>query len=216
MVGGFVAWLALTETFVHDNRYGMSMLVYFAVFGSFWIVRLPRTWSTVATTVLVAVAIANTLGSTFGVGGIVTLSLPHSLQRAKEAPNAATIYSNEGYLVHAAPERTGYMLGTLRVLKHSGVEGVLVLPSEAPNEAAFLEGLQPLTQIAGLELGESSAPSNLSDAVAVLDREKVSKSSAPPCVVLSDGTGVWIRIGNPYAPGAKDYCPTHKPQFYTR
>jgi hypothetical protein len=215
VVGAFVAWLALTETFVHDDRYGMSMLVYFAVFGSFWIVRLPRTGRIVATTALVAVAVANTLGSTFGVGGNVIVSLPHSLQGPKTQPNFAMVYSNEGYLVNAAPDRSGDMLGTLKALKHSGLEALLVLPSEAPNEAAFLEGLEPLATIASLNLGEATSTANLSNAVAVLDREKISKGAPPPCVKLSDGTGVWLRIGNPYAAGAKDYCPSHKPQFYS-
>ena len=81
---------------------------------------------------------------------------------------------------------------------------------------AFQEGLLPLTVIANLQLGESSSTSGLSPAVAVFDREKVGKDPAPPCVKLSDGTGVWIRLGDPYAAGSKDFCPSHKPQFYTR
>jgi len=215
-VGAFVAWFGLTQTFVHDNRYGLSMLVYFAVFGSFWIVRLPRPGRIAAMTALVLVAIANTLASTFGVGGMWMVSLPHTLQRVKTLPNFVTLYSNEGYLVSSAPDRSGDMLGALRALKQRGVEGVLMLPSEAPNQAAFEEGLLPLTVIANLQFGESASTNGLSPAIAVFDREKLSKDPAPPCVKLNDGTGVWIRLGDPYAAGSKDFCPSHKPQFYTR
>jgi len=214
-VGAFVGWLGLTETFVHDNRYGMSMLVYFAVFGSFWIVRLPRRGRIAASAALVLVALANTLASNFGVGGNWTISLPRPLQAGAPQPHSATVYSNEGYLETAAPETGSNMLGTLKELKQGGVEAVLVLPSEAENEAAFVEGLYPLSIIANLNLGESAPPANLSSAVAVFDREALGKNSTPPCVKLNDGTGVWIRLGNPYAPGAKDFCPSRKPQFYT-
>jgi hypothetical protein len=213
-IGAFVAWFGLTQTFVHDNRYSMSMLVYLAVFGSFWIVRLPRPGRIAATSALAMVAIANTLASSFGVGGIVSVTLPHALQRATNEPSFATIYSNEGYLAPTAPDRSGNMLGTLQALKRRGVIGVVMLPSEAPNEAAFEEGLLPLTVIANLQFGESSSTSGLSPSIAVFDREKLGKSPAPPCVTLNDGTGVWIRLGDPYAAGAKNFCPSHKPQFY--
>jgi hypothetical protein len=215
-VGAVFAWLALTETFVHDNRYGMSMLVYFAVFGSFWIVRLPRPGRIAATTALVAIALTNTLGSNFAVGGQVSATLPKAIANAETQPNSATVDSTEGYLVSDAPERASNMLGTLRELKDAGVEAVLVLPSNAPAEAAFLEGLLPLTVIANMNLGEASAPASLNNTVAVFDRELLTKNSVPPCVKLPDGTGVWIRLGNPYAKGAQDYCPSRKPQFYTQ
>jgi 4-amino-4-deoxy-L-arabinose transferase-like glycosyltransferase len=214
LIGAFVAWLGLTETFVHDHRYGMSMLVYFAVFGSFWIVRLPRPGRIAATTALVVVAIANTLAGTFGAGGNWTITLPHTLQAAKGQPNAAMIYSNEGYLVSAAPHRNDDMEGTLKALKASGVEAIAVLPTETFNEAAFLEGLLPLAAIANLQMGEVSSVNGLSNSVAVFEREKLTASAARPCIKLADGTGVWIRLGNPYAPGAQNYCPSFSPAFY--
>jgi hypothetical protein len=213
-IGAFVAWLGITETYVHDHRYGMPMLVYFAVFGSFWIVRLPRPGRIAATVALVVVALGNTLASTFGVGGVVRVSVPHALQEEKALENFATIYSNEGYLVATAPHRGDNMLGTLEALKARGIEGVAVLPTETVNEAAFLEGLQPLAVIAGLPLGEVGSVSGLSTSVAVFDREKLAANKARPCIAMPDGTGVWIRLGNPYAPGAQNFCPSFKPQFY--
>jgi hypothetical protein len=214
-VGAFAAWFALTQTFVHDNRYGMSMLVYFAIFGSFWIVRLPRPGRLAATTALVVVALANTLATTFGAGGSWRVTLPHTPLDVTAQANTVTMYSNEGYIYSGAPYRKGDMLGTLQALKARGVEGVLVLPSEAPNTAAFEEGLLPLTVIANMPFGgEATSPTGLGPNIAVFDRERLGKDAAPPCVTLNDETGVWIRLGNPYAPGAKDFCPSHKPQFY--
>jgi Dolichyl-phosphate-mannose-protein mannosyltransferase len=214
-LGAFVAWFGLTQTFVHDNRYGMSLLLYAAVFGSFWIVRLPRPGRIVGTLALVSIAIANTLTSTFGVGGIQHLTLPHALQRESIQPNFATIYSNEGYLVPAAPYRGGDMLATLKALKQDGVKIVLWLPSEAPNDGPYIEGLVSLTTIANLEAEQFKTAGGLGPGVAVFDHEILGKEPIPPCVKLPDGTAVWIRRGNPFAAGAKDFCPAHKPQFYT-
>jgi 4-amino-4-deoxy-L-arabinose transferase-like glycosyltransferase len=213
-IGAFVAWFGLTQTFVHDNRYGMSMLVYLAVFGSFWIVRLPRWGSLTAVTALGVVVIANTLATSFGVGGIWRVALPHSIQSAKAQPNSVTIYSNEGYLLPAAPERKGDLLATLRELKPYGVQGILMLPSEAPNEGPFEEGVLPLATIAGLRFTSAGGSPNVSKAVAVLDHETIGASQVPPCVRFGDGTGIWIRIGNPYAAGVQNFCPSRKPHFY--
>jgi 4-amino-4-deoxy-L-arabinose transferase-like glycosyltransferase len=214
IIGAFVAWFGLTQTFVHDNRYGMSMLVYFAMFGSFWIVRLPRWGRLAAVTALGVVVLANTLATSFGVGGIWRISLPQAIQSAKDQPNTMTLYSNEGYLLPAAPERKGNVLGMLRELKKSGEQGILMVPSEAPNEGPFEEGMLPLATIAGLHFSSAGQSTEVSNIIAVLDHEVIGKNKVPPCVTLGDGTGIWVRIGNPYAAGAKNYCPSHKPRYY--
>lgn len=214
-IGAFVAWFGLTQTFVHDNRYGLSMLVYLAAFGSFWIVRLPR-WGSLATaSALGVVVLANTLATTFGVGGIWRISLPHAIQSAKAQPNAVTIYSNEGYLLPSAPERKGDMLGMLRELRRFGVQGVLMVVSEAPNEVPFEEGVLPLATIAGLHFTSAGQSTDVANTIAVLDHETIGNNRVAPCLKLGDGTGIWVRIGNPYAAGAKNFCPSRKPQFYS-
>lgn len=214
-IGAFVAWFGLTQTFVHDNRYGLSMLVYLAAFGSFWIVRLPRWGSLAAASALGVVVLANTLATTFGVGGIWRVALPHSIQSAKAQPNAVTIYSNEGYLLPSAPERKGDLLGMLRELRKLGLQGVSMVSSEAPNEGPFEEGVLPLATIAGLHFTYAGQSNEVSNNTAALDHEVIGKSSVAPCVKLGDGTGIWVRIGNPYAAGAKNFCPSHKPRYYS-
>ena len=37
---------------------------------------------------------------------------------------------------------------------------------------------------------------------------------APPCIRLSDGTGVWLRLGDPTIAGARNYCPLREPRIY--
>jgi hypothetical protein len=212
-IGAFTAWLILTETYVHDPRYSMPMLVFLAVLGGGWIVRLPRVGRIAAIAALGAIAALNLLSATFGEVGVKTFTVPGMNVYGRQSEGLVTVYSNAGFLV-AGPQADGDMLGTLRELKSSGIQGVAVLPSEAYHGTAFIEGLVPLMMVAKLQFGEVASPSNLGPNVAVFDYEELSKESAPPCVKLIEGVGVWIRLGNPYAPGAQDYCPSRKPQFY--
>ena len=212
-IGAFAAWLILTETYVHDPRYSMPMLVLLAVLGGGWIVRLPRPGRIVATTALVGVAVLNTLTATFGMKAAEILTVPGMTSQGRQSAGLITLYSSGGFLV-AGPEREGDMLGTLRELKSNGVQAVVVLPSNAYHHTAFIEGLVPLTMIAKINLGEAASPAGLDRRVAVFDHEAISDKGPPPCVRLGDTTGIWIRLGNPYAPGAQNYCPSRKPQFY--
>src|ERR1019366_5260466 len=67
-IGAFVGWLGITETFAHDTRYSMPLLVYLAVFGAGWVIHLPRRWSWGLGAALVTVAVVNTVGIIFEVG----------------------------------------------------------------------------------------------------------------------------------------------------
>ena len=213
-VGAFVAWAILTETFVHDTRYSMPLLIYLAVFGAGWIVRLGRRWRIVAASALVLVAVANTLGTSFGVGGQVTATVPKALSPAVEDPGGITFYSNQGFLV-SGPRRDGDLLAVLQALRRDGVREV-TWPAESALGPDFSSGgVAALTQIAGLETVAEGVPgSALTKQDAVLAHGQVEPDLPAPCVQLDDGTGVWVRIGNPRAPGAKDYCPLPKPHFY--
>jgi hypothetical protein len=214
VIGTFAAWLILTETYVHDPRYSMPLLVFLAVVGSGWIVRLPRRGRLLATGALGAVAMLNLLTATFGLGSIQIVKVPGITPYGRQSEGLVTLYSNGGFLV-AGPHRDGDMLGTFEELKRYGVRAAVALPSETFHSAAFIEGLFPLALIAKIEFGQVASPANLPSDVAVLDYEELKKNKAPPCVKLEEGVGVWIRLGNPYAPGAQDFCPSRKPQFYS-
>jgi 4-amino-4-deoxy-L-arabinose transferase-like glycosyltransferase len=213
-VGAFVGWATLTETFVHDTRYSMPLLVYLAAFGAGWIVRLPLRARTAVGAALVLVALANTLGASFGVGAHVTAKLSGTSSAALEHPGTVTLYSGEGFLV-SGPRRDGDLLALLQGLRNNGVRAV-TWPWEQSVGADFSTGgLVALLQIAGLEqVAESVQNAGLTREDAVLSNHEVTANAPPPCVLLDDGTGVWVRIGNPLAAGVRDYCPLPKPHYY--
>jgi 4-amino-4-deoxy-L-arabinose transferase-like glycosyltransferase len=216
-IGGFVAWLAITETLPHDTRYGMPLIVYLAVFGSFWIVRLKRTGRLIATSALVLVAAANTLGVSFGVGEIVRPALPGAEPELMESPGLVMIYSNGGFLV-AGPHRDGDVLALMRALRRNGVREVTWInlgprePSPTFTPQFSEAGLTVFAQLAKLNVAVEL--SNLTSHDATLGHGPIERGGAPPCVTLTDGTGVWVRLGNPNQPDIKNYCPFRHPAFY--
>jgi hypothetical protein len=213
-VGAFVAWAALTETFVHDTRYSMPLLVYLAVFGTGWIVRLPRRGRIAAIAALIVVALVNTLGTSFGVGGGATVTLPKTVANAVQAPGGVTVFDDAGFLV-SGPHRDGDLLATLQALRREGVREVFWPFQEALGPDFSSGGVTALVQVAGLQVVPEGLPEQrLTSKDAVLSHGKTGPHIPRPCVLLDDGTGVWVRIGNPLAPGAKDYCPLPKPHYY--
>ncbi len=222
LVGGaFVGWLGITNTFPHDTRYSMPLLLYLAVFGSGWIVRLPRTWRLVTTTALVLVVTANMLSTSFGVGTVTSAKLPGAASSLLGLPSPLTIYSNRGFLV-AGPTRDGDVLGLMQTLRRDGVreiDWISLDPKEPSPEFSpdFSEaGLVAFAQIA--RLNPPSEPVALPKAPpyeAILSHGPVKRGQAPPCVELSDGTGVWVLRSDPNgSSSAKHYCPFRHPTFY--
>jgi 4-amino-4-deoxy-L-arabinose transferase-like glycosyltransferase len=217
-VGAFVAWAALTETFVHDTRYSMPLLVYLAVFGGGWIVRLPRAGRLIATSALVLVAIANTIATSFGVGRTLQATLSTGPRPwPLEAPGVVTFYSNGGFLV-AGPHRDGDVLGLMRALRRNGVREITWInlgSGEPPPQATPIfsdAGLTAFALIAGLKLADRA---HLTSGDAALGHGQIKAGHTPPCVKLYDGSGVWVRLGSdPNAPGIQDYCPFRHPAFY--
>jgi 4-amino-4-deoxy-L-arabinose transferase-like glycosyltransferase len=225
-IGAFLAWLAITVTFVRDTRYSMPLLVYLAVFGVGWIVRLPRTKMVVAAAALSLVAAANVAAVSLGLGEPVSVSLPGANASFMQRPGELTLYSNEGFWV-AGPKRDGDMLGILRALRRQGVRAV-VLPLASYYEKDFSEsGLFALIQVVGLQtifgghvlvegsvLGAGVPEQSLTNQDAVLQNGEIKAGDVPPCVTLQDGTGVWIVLGDPRAPHRRFYCPSRSPAFY--
>jgi Dolichyl-phosphate-mannose-protein mannosyltransferase len=218
-IGAFVAWLAITETFPHDTRYSMPLLVYLAVFGVGWTTRLPRAGRVVATTALALIVASNVAGSSFGVGSPVSVSLNSS--------SSLTLYSSGGFLV-SGPQRDGDMLATLEALKRAGVS-TIALEGSTPTDAAFsAAGMRALDQVVGLTTMVSGsvwehywlAPpipaESYTEQYADVHNGPAEPGLAAPCVRLANDTGVWIRLGNPSAPGARYYCPSRRPRFYGR
>jgi hypothetical protein len=218
-IGAFVAWFAITETYVHDTRYSMPLLLYLAVFAGGWIVRLKRPRRLMASGALVLIAIANTLAISFGVGGFLHLTLPGAEPELLQAPGIVTLYSKNAFVV-GKPYRDGEVLKLMRELRRGGTQRIALISlgvhAEPPSVTAdFSEGgLDAFAQIAKLEVLEPGLLSKVSATDAFLAHGPVESSSAPPCVTLSDGTGVWVWFGDPVTPGTKVYCPYRQPAFY--
>jgi 4-amino-4-deoxy-L-arabinose transferase-like glycosyltransferase len=221
LLGSFIAWFAITETFVHDTRYSLPLQVYLAVIGTGWILQLPRTGRIAASAAVVLVALANTFATSFGVGDTVLAATGPSdaLGHATTLQHAGQIvvYNPGGFLV-AGPKRDGDMLGMLRALERQGVTGVTWSAEQATEQDFTDIGVTVLSKIAGLAILEHlAAPTpvgSLTKRDAIFAHGPVKPGESPPCVTLSDGTGVWVRLGNPYAHGEQDYCPLPTPRFY--
>ncbi len=213
-VGAFVAWAILTETFFHDTRYSMPLLLYPAVFAGGWIAHFSGRWRVVAVGVLAAVVVANMMGSTFGVGTQYRITLPGASPTALQQPGYLTLYPG-GFLV-SGPHRDGDLLGTLQALQRDGVRYVTWNQQQGAIEPYFSNGgLAVLAQIAGLKEPTPGTPRQVvGRRIAELAHGKIVPGEVSPCVTLDDGTGVWIRIGNPAAPGAQDFCPLPRPHYY--
>lgn len=213
-VGAFVAWLFITVTPSHDIRYGIPLLPYLAVIATGWIVYLPRAASWAAIAVLAVGVIANTLGTTFGLGGTVQLALAHPLPQGEEQADAITFYSTAGFLV-AGPRRDGDVPGLLEALHREGVATIAWSAEQSGSTDFSLEGLLPLARIAKLSPALTRAPEfSRSPSVATLIHEPVAAHAPPTCTRLSDGTGVWVVRYDAAAGKLAYYCPGRKPQFY--
>lgn len=215
LAGGFIAWLAITLTRHHDIRYDMPLMPYLAVIGTGWIIYLPRTARLATTGVLVLAVAANTLGSTFGVGGQAEQKLAHSPPASEQLPDRIVLYSNRGFLV-AGPQRDGDVGGLLHALRRNGVrvvEFVYTVESDFSDEGMFA-----LAMMAGLSHTLHwqllTGPLFESSTSAALIHHSISPGGPPACTRLSDGTGVWVDRRNPASGRIELYCPFRNPQFY--
>jgi hypothetical protein len=214
LVGGFVAWLSITLTPHHDIRYDMPLLPYLAVVGTGWVFELPRVARLAALALLIGGVLANTLGTTFGVGGQVEAKLVSSPPHSEELPDRIVVYSNQGFLV-AGPKRDGDIPGLFATLRREGVETVAFHEAQIEGPDFSGEGLGPLAMIAGLAPSVQTAL-DASTATAVTVLHEARRASLPAaCTTLDDGTGVWLLRLDPLAHTVRYYCPAHDPQYYS-
>ena len=212
--GALAAWLVITATPSHDIRYAIPLLPYLAVIATGWIVHLPRAASWAAIAVLALGVVANTLGTTFGVGKTEAVTLVNPPPAGEEYADTVTFYSTAGFLV-AGPHRDGDVPGLLETLHRDGVRTIAWSAVQSREPDFDTEGLVPLTRIAELSPIVTGAPEfrNLPNTATLLHLP-VTAGSPPPCTRLTDGTGVWVARYNPSSGKVELYCPYRSPQFY--
>ncbi|HEX7290299.1 MAG TPA: glycosyltransferase family 39 protein [Conexibacter sp.] len=221
LLGGLLgAWLAITAIPHHDVRYTLPLIVYLAVLGGGWIVRVRPSAPRAAALVALGLAVvATTLGATFGVGSPSSELLPGN----RAAPrgegvmrlSGVTFYASPDYMVSGPREGNG-VLELLRELRADGVRRVVWFEEWAPLwDVDFNSlGIMAFARVVGLTYPYGTI--NLADIrphVAVLIPER-SLDEARPCMRLRDGRGLWIRFGNPWRDGVRDYCPRFSPHVY--
>jgi 4-amino-4-deoxy-L-arabinose transferase-like glycosyltransferase len=205
-LGAFISWAAVTETYNHDPRYTIPMLVFLAVFGVGWISRLPRHMRTAVATVLLLIALANSLGIGFGVGSNVHFGAESPKY---QEPGTFRLFATEGIWV-GAPTRDGDMLGLLRALHRNGVREVRWSTIHESEIEFSSTGIAALAQVAELRIAsEAVNPLTVGRSYAFLVHGvPTSPEDSRPCTVLRDGVGVWVRLGSPEdGPHAWSYCP---------
>lgn len=238
LAGLFVGWLAISLTPHHDMRYTLSLIVYLAVLGTVWIVDLRRIPRRLATAGLAAATLATTLGMSFGLGPDVRIVLGGErvvtdVSWGIPSPNEITLHADNDFNV-SAPRRGDDVLALFTAIRRDGAKGVAWQSGAAPlGDPVFdSQGVLLFARFAGLTapdpegaalVDEALPPGavevpprehwmrthwNLADPDHVFVIRAASYASEPPCMPMRDGTGLWLRRGDPDAPDAQPYCPS--------
>jgi uncharacterized membrane protein YsdA (DUF1294 family) len=214
------AWLALTLMPHKDMRYTISLIVFIAVLGTAWVVRLGRVKRALAIAYLIAAVGLAHVGATIGVGGTTERVLPGSrfatLGEGVMPRDRVIVYTNHNFLV-SKPHGGGHLLDLFRTMRASGVTGVYWLSTLGDGNSEFSGiGLLAFAEMTGLESDpERRNFEGFGPNAAVLIRA-YRFDEAGPCLWLDDGSGVWIRRGDPLARNARNWCPLRRPAFYAR
>ena len=212
LLGGLVLAYGVITVMPHkDVRYAMPLIVFLAVLGTGWMVRLRGRWRTVAVVALALAVAASTMGATFGIGPRQSGVLPGNWYAPRGQgvmpQNQFTFYSNHNYMV-SGPRHAGDLLGLFHKLRKAGVRDVVLDPSQAPawNRDFNLNGVLLFLRLAQLT-AHPAAPVGIPDSQLATLIHATTHGTAPPCVRLPTDGGVWIRLGSPSSPSRRDYCP---------
>jgi 4-amino-4-deoxy-L-arabinose transferase-like glycosyltransferase len=196
------AWLAITFLQHKDVRYTMPLIVFLAVLGTCWMVRLrPRAQGVAVAALLVAVLAAH-LGATFGVGrdpNQLPLSNGSTMEGEGVPPRDRVVaYTALDYLV-SGPRESGDVRELFERLRDEGVARVKWEDRGDVNDHLFETiGLIVFARFEDLAV-EGYDPAG-DGTVATLKRA-YDYEGTEPCRNLANGTGVWVRIGG------REACP---------
>jgi hypothetical protein len=210
------AWVLLTVMPHHDMRYTMGFVVFLAVLGTAWIVRLAPAPRTLAIVLLVGAIGAAHVGATLGVGAETTRRLPGNRRAAygEGVPprGRVIVYSNNDYMV-SRPHPHPDVLGLFTALRREGMTSIEWDDQVERWDRYFADiGLLVFARVANLVvIPEAARTPALTQGQAALIRAWTIGGAGPPCLRLGDGSGVWAHIGTlRQIPQA--YCPAELSQ----
>jgi uncharacterized membrane protein YsdA (DUF1294 family) len=205
------AWLALTLMPHKDMRYTIGLIVFLAVLGTIWIVRLAPAPRAIAISLLGAAIVAANLGATFGVGDETSRQLPGA-RRAEWGEGVpprgrVIVYASENFIV-SGPRRDPDVPALLNALRRQGVTTVQFVDQVESFDRNFEEmGLWVLARVAGLQVvPEGTGLAALGPGQAVAIRSPAGKGQAP-CLTLADGSSVILRVGTAEGGPGVVHCP---------
>jgi hypothetical protein len=226
LAGVFVSYVGMTYLTHKDPRYTLPALVYVAVLGTFWIPMVSRArLRTCITIAVVAIAVINFVGMSFGLGGTqrVMVALPGA-RNTIIFPWQLTVYENWGWL-RGSPHHDGDVMGLLTGLRRVGITSIAMDPTATELDFSTA-GIAPVAETAHLTVEPSPVPS---PDLAYLLLHAPRAGEPLPCQRLNDGEGVYVvrsqisgfnaqQLSNPANP-RQQYtfiCPGHATVSYPR
>jgi 4-amino-4-deoxy-L-arabinose transferase-like glycosyltransferase len=191
LAGGLVSYLGMTYLTHKDPRYTLPALVYIAVLGTFWIATpRPRRTRRLLTAAIVAVAVINFAGMSFGIGGTrrIMVSLPGA-QNNFLYPWQLTLYENQGWL-RGGPLHNEDVSALLTGLHRMGITAISVDPADDGIDFNIL-GMAPLVYMSGMNVDPAATQAPDS---AYLLLHVPRPGDLPPCQI-NDGSGVYVVRG---------------------
>jgi 4-amino-4-deoxy-L-arabinose transferase-like glycosyltransferase len=195
LAGLAVAYLGISYLSPDDHRYLLPALVYIAVLGTGWIVRLPAPGRLVASAALVAIFALN----------MVTVNTPPDAGTTVSVGKQYISLGGSGYDVGLPDSRLKPFEQLLERARADGARQVVFQP-ESMNSGQFnLNGLAITARAAGLRMpGFQSGLLGPADVFVV--RAPIAGNPAQPCFRLGDRTAIFMYKGPPVA-GKPLYCP---------
>jgi 4-amino-4-deoxy-L-arabinose transferase-like glycosyltransferase len=207
LAGLAVSYIGISLLSLDDPRYTLPMLVYLAVFATGWIPRVGTRVRLAAVAALVAILVLNTALLNL-VGG--QHSLRWELPGAPDSPigeREFTFASNSGY-IEGKPKTNGIAPRFIDMLKRArddGARQVVFQPESMNNGGYNLFGLAVFARTAGLAVPGNDW-SKLGPEDVYVFRLAPKQAGRPPCLISSDGTGIYMVKGQPSAENPV-YCP---------
>lgn len=212
LVGCGLGWFTVSLISLDDPRYSLPLMVYLAVLGTWWILRLPRRASYALAGVLAALTLWNTYMQNWS-GKDAATATEIELSAWDGNPlrkGTLTLWTSRGY-VEGAPDRSGprdEIVAMLQRAHDDGAEQVVFDPPSLNSGAFNLFAMAVMGRAGGLEVPGFNASVLGPDDIFVFRASPPDVGDTLPCLMspLGDGTGFYMFKGVP-TDESKPYCP---------